>query len=99
MRRKQGALVPFEQEILRKAKENFNPQNEESQGDEFYGYEISRQLGDGKSESRGTLYRALERLLKMGYLTYRWRNAPNNEGLRRKYYRITKKAADYQEVN
>jgi PadR family transcriptional regulator PadR len=71
MRRKAGALVPLELAICVSAAEL------RAEGiDEFYGYQIARQLGE-HSDSRlltayGTLYRALDRLATMGMLTSRW---------------------------
>ena len=63
MRRKTGALVPFEKWILEAA---------HALNTEFYGYQLVQRLGDRAALKRGTLYRALNRLEVMGYLTSRW---------------------------
>lgn len=68
--------------------------------DEFYSYEIADSLTpENKSNNYSGLYRALNRLVAMGYLTFRWRDSASNTALRRKYYRITQKAADFKETN
>ncbi|RWZ58660.1 PadR family transcriptional regulator [Halobacillus fulvus] len=57
---------------------------------DMYGYEIVKQLkkqsNDLYNMSEGTLYPALKRLEKKGWLTAYWHETDNG---RRKYYRIT----------
>jgi len=81
MRRKTGELVLFEKRILKVAKGLH----------EFYGYQIAEKLGH-EVEKRGTLYRALNRLEKFGYLKSRWEDNPIKNVPRRKYYRLTDKS-------
>lgn len=70
MRRKPGALVPFEQAICASA-----AAMRARGAAEFHGYEIARHLADDAERrlltSYGTLYRALARLEQMGFLTSR----------------------------
>jgi len=63
---------------------------------EFYGYaiakEISGQEGARRLTAHGTLYRALERLEKAGFLSCRWEDpelAASEARPRRRLYRIT----------
>jgi DNA-binding PadR family transcriptional regulator len=84
MRRKVGALVPFEKWILETAN---------AIDGEFYGYQIAKRLKNRtKIIEQGTLYRALQRLENMGYLSSRWeisseqKNKPS-----RRYYKLTDK--------
>ena len=82
MRRKAGALVPFEKWILDTAN---------TVGCEFYGFQLAKQLKNRpKVIERGTLYRALQRLEDMGYLTSRWEETNENKP-RRRYYKLTDK--------
>jgi DNA-binding PadR family transcriptional regulator len=85
MRRKPNQLVPFEEkiiDIIRKAHE----QGEE----EVYGWEIAKTLDNGwHLTAYGTLYRALNRLVDMGKLEYRWEEiSPDENRPRRRYYRL-----------
>lgn len=61
-----------------------------------YGFQIIkelRELSDGYFDLKeGTLYPALHRLEKKGYLESRW--VMQTEGLPRKYYRLTGKGAE-----
>ena len=100
MRRKAGELLPFEQEIIRAAK------HLRANGvDEFYGFQISKQIEDERHGRHtkipkglrrviftvgfGTLYRALDRLQKMGVLSCRWEELPPGESRpRRRYYKL-----------
>ena len=71
MRRKPGALVPFELAICEAAA------NLLRKGDgEFHGYEIAKAIRDDRDArvltGYGTLYRALDRLEQMGFLKSRW---------------------------
>lgn len=106
MRRKPGTLVPLEHEILKEAIRL------QQQGvDEFYGFLIRRQVETvRKARSRGpfrtfrslvgygTLYRALDRLCRLGFLDRYWENpetAAARSGLRRRYYRLTNKGSRF----
>jgi len=90
MRRKQGALVPFEQSIIRAAIQL------RSQGvGEFHGFQIAKEIGDTRGTrfltGYGTLYRALGRLEQMGLLKSRWEETlpAEQHRPRRRYYRLT----------
>jgi PadR family transcriptional regulator, regulatory protein PadR len=71
MRRKAGALVPFEELILSAAVQLWNAESRE-----FYGYQIAKHLADEADRklltAYGTLYRALGRLETMGLLRSAW---------------------------
>ncbi|MBK7724591.1 MAG: helix-turn-helix transcriptional regulator [Dehalococcoidia bacterium] len=89
MRRKPGALLPVELAILGAALES-------GADAEFYGYAIARQMQAGDASrlltSHGTLYKALDRLVKAGLLTSRWEDAQaaaDEERPRRRLYRLT----------
>ena len=91
MRRKQGILLPIELAILDVcAVHNHNGEPE------CHGFLIAR-LVKGAQNSKlltayGTLYRALSRLEKAGYLTSRWEDMSslaNESRPRRRLYRIT----------
>ncbi len=86
MRRKQGKLVPLEEIILGII------QVLEYQGiKQVYGFEIAKRTNDKtKLCQRGTIYRALIRLEKMGYLKSFWGEAINNFP-RRRYYQLISK--------
>jgi DNA-binding PadR family transcriptional regulator len=86
MRRKQGKLVPLEETILGII------QVLENQGvKKIYGFEIAKRT-DSKTKlcQRGTIYRALIRLEKMGYLKSSWGKAIGNFPRRRYYHLINK---------
>ena len=91
MRRKPGALIPIELSILAAAVEL------RSRGDEeFHGFRIAKEIKGAKDArlltGHGTLYRALGRLEKQGYLSSRWEDplAAAEEGRpRRKLYKLT----------
>lgn len=72
MRRKANTLVPFELAILAGSVE-FVLTGE----GEFYGYAMAKALRDEEGArqltAHGTLYRALERLEKLGFLVSRWK--------------------------
>jgi len=71
MRRKPGALLPFEAAICVTAATLLR-----AGAREFHGYELAKRLGDAPDRRRltayGTLYRALGRLEQMGLLRSRW---------------------------
>jgi PadR family transcriptional regulator PadR len=71
MRRKPGALVPFEESILAAAVQLWHADDPE-----FYGYQIAKHLADETNRklltAYGTLYRALGRLESMGLLRSAW---------------------------
>jgi PadR family transcriptional regulator, regulatory protein PadR len=59
---------------------------------EFYGLEILAQLNLGRSFelSFGSLYPALNRLDKKGFISWRWGDIQDGSGgARRKYYKVT----------
>ncbi len=90
MRRKQGNLVPLEKEILGLG----------ADGKPFYGYDLNK-----SKSSTGAVYRALQRLEKMGYLISSWEdlkpwpllseNLKDEHRIRRRYYKLTDKALEY----
>jgi DNA-binding PadR family transcriptional regulator len=69
----------------------------ESPGDaEFYGYAVARKIQANESAltltSHGTLYKALDRLVKAGLLISRWEDpeiSAAEERPRRRLYRVT----------
>lgn len=91
MKRKPNTLFPIELSILSGAVEFLR-----SGDGEFHGYLIAKALQDEAGARRltghGTLYRALERLEKMGFLASRWEAsevAAGEERPRRRFYHIT----------
>ncbi|MCC6958295.1 MAG: helix-turn-helix transcriptional regulator [Dehalococcoidia bacterium] len=89
MRRKPGTLLPVEVAILAAALEA-------GPGEEFYGYAIARRIQAGEASrlltAHGTLYKALDRMLKAGLLAARWEDAEaaaQEERPRRRLYRVT----------
>ena len=91
MRRKAGSLVPLELDILETAIALAG------RGiPEVHGFLLARELQDQRGARRltgyGTLYRALERLERMGYLERRWEDpqvAAEDGRPRRRFYRVT----------
>jgi DNA-binding PadR family transcriptional regulator len=101
MRRKSSTLIPFEKEILRAAEELI------LQGIKtFHGFQIAKLLKDRRSVQAliksGVLYRALDRLEKMGLLASQWEDptlaAYNNHPRRRLYARTLKPVADFADT-
>jgi PadR family transcriptional regulator PadR len=91
MRRKTGTLVPLEVSILEAAAELQIAGQAEVHG---YGLAtVVRDLRDGRRlTAYGTLYKALSRLERDGFLASRWEdpNAAAIEGRpRRRFYRLT----------
>ncbi len=91
MKRKPGKLLSIEIAILASAVSLLGA----GRG-EFYGYaiakEISGQEGARRLTAHGTLYRALERLEKIGFLACRWEDpelAASEARPRRRLYHIT----------
>lgn len=89
MRRKPGTLLPVEVAILAAAIDS-------GAGSEFYGYAIARKIqGDTSAKmltSHGTLYKALDRMVKAGLLSTRWESpelAAAEERPRRRLYQVT----------
>jgi PadR family transcriptional regulator PadR len=91
MRRKEGSLVPLEVSILEVALEL-------RQGGigEAHGFLLAKKLRDGSGARRltayGTLYKALDRLERAGYLASRWEDpmvAAHDGRPRRRFYRVT----------
>ena len=91
MRRKAGTLVPLEVSIL-EASLAFR-----SRGiAEAHGFLIAKELRDSRQARRltayGTLYKALDRLERAGYLESRWEDpdyAAEAARPRRRFYRLT----------
>jgi len=91
MRRKPGALIPIEESILVAAMHLHGRGVEE-----FHGFRIAKEI-KGKRSARhltghGTLYRALARLERLGFLESRWEDpmvAAEEGRPRRKFYRLT----------
>jgi DNA-binding PadR family transcriptional regulator len=91
MRRKAGASVPLELSILEAAVDLARRGTLEA-----HGFLLARELRDREGARRltayGTLYKALERLERRGYLASRWEDpiAPAKEGRPRwRFYRVT----------
>ena len=87
MRRKEGAILPIEESILRVAV---------SSGSEFHGFEMAKQLQEVDKAQRltahGTLYKALSRMETAGMLESNWEDPQKaaDEGRpRRRLYRVT----------
>ena len=87
MRRKPGALIPLELEILEAASTRSEP---------FHGFELAKTLADATGSraltAHGTLYKALGRLAEAGLLEAEWEDAETAlaEGRpRRRLYRLT----------
>jgi PadR family transcriptional regulator, regulatory protein PadR len=91
MRRKEGSLVPLEVSILEVALEL----RQRGIG-EAHGFLLAKELRDGARARRltayGTLYKALDRLERAGYLASRWEDpliAARDGRPRRRFYRVT----------
>ena len=91
MRRKEGALVPLEVSILETALELRQRGIAEA-----HGFLLAKELRDGARARRltayGTLYKALDRLERAGYLASRWEDpliAARDGRPRRRFYRVT----------
>ena len=88
-RRKPGALVPLEAEILEVALALLR-----SGAVTFHGFGLAaimrEQSGSRSLTAHGTLYKALSRLEEFGLLTSRWEDAAVAEGRpRRRLYELT----------
>jgi len=91
MRRKEGAFVPLEVSILEVAvdlRERGVP--------EAHGFLLAKELREERQARRltayGTLYKALDRLERAGYLQSRWEDPQIGAGERRprrRFYRLT----------
>jgi len=91
MRRKVGEIIPIERDILIAAV-NLGANGTET----FYGFRIAKEISNDKGArlltGHGTLYRALARLEKQGYLESRWEDpavAAEENRPRRKLYTLT----------
>ncbi|MGE0598616.1 MAG: PadR family transcriptional regulator [Dehalococcoidia bacterium] len=89
MRRKPGTLLPVEVAILVAGLQN-------GADSEFYGYAIARQIQANASAkmltSHGTLYKALDRMVRAGLLSTRWEDpaiSAGEERPRRRLYQVT----------
>ena len=91
MRRKQGDIIPIERDILIAAMDlGVNGTAT------FYGFKIAKEISNDKGArlltGHGTLYRALARLEKQGYLESQWEDpaiAAEESRPRRKLYTLT----------
>lgn len=90
-RRKAGALLPIEVDILETGLEA-----RRSGTDEFHGFDLARRIAGGgtarKLTSHGTLYKALARLEEAGLLESRWEDpevAVEEGRPRRRLYTVT----------
>jgi DNA-binding PadR family transcriptional regulator len=93
-RRKPGALVPLEAEILAAALSLLG-----SGQSTFYGFRLAQTLREQSGSSaltgHGTLYKALGRLEEFGLLSSRWEDAAAAEGRpRRRLYELTSDGAE-----
>jgi DNA-binding PadR family transcriptional regulator len=91
MRRSPGAILPLEVSILEVAVAAARTAD-----DELHGFELAKRLQDVDTARRltahGTLYKALGRMEKAGFLESRWEdpNIAADEGRpRRRLYRVT----------
>ena len=91
MRRKAGELIPLEASILEAALEL-----RERGTPEAHGFLLAKEMRDTHHARRltayGTLYKALERLERAGYLVSRWDDphaAAEHGRPRRRFYRVT----------
>lgn len=101
MRRRQGNLLYFEQAILDVAKwcrENSDGDGQFYAAQPSFRFKLALKLADRDGQcvpsdltKKGTLYRALNRLEKMGYLESQWEDSiPIGESRpRRRYYKLT----------
>lgn len=90
-RRKPGALLPIEAEIL-----GTGLAMRRSGDGEFHGFELAKRIADGRTAgkltSHGTLYKALGRLEDAGLLASRWEDpdlAVEEGRPRRRLYTVT----------
>lgn len=91
MRRKEGVLIPLELSILEAALELRRRGMIEA-----HGFLLAKELREQHHARRltayGTLYKALDRLERAGYLTSRWEDphlAADAGRPRRRFYRVT----------
>lgn len=86
-RRKPGALLPLEVEILQVAL------SMQRAGDPlFHGFRLAQSMGEGAGGrliGHGTVYKALGRLEEMGLLSSRWEQDPPDGRPRRRLYELT----------
>ncbi len=91
MRRKPGTLIPIETSILEASLDLQRHGTEAAHG--FLLAKIMREKADARLlTAYGTLYKALERLEKSGFLESTWEDpqvAANEGRPRRRFYRIT----------
>jgi len=91
VKRKPGTLLPIEVSILEAA-----AQLRQLGIGEFHGFQIAKKIKDRKGArlltGYGTLYRALERLEKQGFLSSYWEDpltAADQNRPRRRFYKLT----------
>jgi hypothetical protein len=101
VRRKPGTLLPLEISILEAAIDL-----RRGGDDEFHGFAVAKEIRDREGArtltAHGTLYKALERMQRMGLLESRWEDpdAAAAEGRpRRRLYRVTGLAEQAQAVS
>jgi PadR family transcriptional regulator, regulatory protein PadR len=91
-RRKPGALLPIEVDILEAGLSRRHDEN-----DEFHGFDLARQIAGGRRlTAHGTLYKALGRLEDAGLVASRWEeeDLATQEGRpRRRLYTVTGEGA------
>lgn len=86
-RRRPGALLPLELEILDTAL-----RLQRAGEVRFHGFGLAQSMGepsDGRLIGHGTLYKALARLEEMGLLTSQWEHDPPDGRPRRRLYELT----------
>lgn len=91
MRRRTGELVPLEVSILEASVDLAGRAIPEA-----HGFQLAKEIGDRDGARRltayGTLYKALDRLERLGYLASRWEDphvAAAGSRPRRRFYRTT----------
>jgi PadR family transcriptional regulator PadR len=96
-RRKPGALLALEEEILEVALSRLR-----SGQATFHGFGLAQAMGERRGSraltAHGTLYKALSRLEELGLLTSRWEDPAAAEGRpRRRLYELTSQGAQMAE--
>lgn len=96
MRRKPGTLISIEEDILRTG-----IALSRKGASQFHGFliakEMQRETNARTLTAHGTLYKALDRLEKAGFLVSRWEDpavAANEGRPRRRHYRVTAKGEE-----
>lgn len=97
-RRKPGALLPLESEILTAAL------SMTEHGDAtFHGFALAQAMREGSGSrslvAHGTLYKALGRLEEFGLLTSRWDDAATGGRPRRRLYQLTESGREAAQLS